>query len=1376
MWVPRRVRKIPDQRDGPVENPVQDLAIFRSEATWVLLGEPGAGKTTAFQMEADATDGQVLSINEFINLGIQSEWRGKTLFLDGLDEVRAGRDGDSILQQVRQQLKHLGNPPFRIACRAADWHGSTDRADIENASPDGRMTVLLLEPLNNEDILNILRENHGIDDPDALVRKAAKLGIADLLDNPQTLKLLAKAVGDGRWPKTRVETYQLACEKLAMEANKRHRDKKRGAPLSAEKVLDAAGQLCAVLLFSDKTGLALDAESAAERFPDLADCAPPDTAVASQAIGSKLFRPAGEERVVPSHRSIAEFLAARWLGRRIDNEGLPQRRVLNLLLGVDGGVVAGLRGLFGWLALHCRNARLRLIDADPLTVVVYGDAKPMPSADKRRILAGLRREAEHYAAFRWDAAAVHPFGALADAELHDDFLSILQAPERDDASQSLAVCVLDILTHGEALPEFAPILLAMVRDDTRSSAVRKNALQTWLKLSADPQEALTLLDDLAEGRVTDPDDELIGTLLRRLYPVHLDPKKFSRYLHFPKIPNLSGTYAWFWEYDLLENAPNEHLPALLDALVDHPVFSSLTNEYSFNQMADVLLARGVTIHGDQITDTRLFAWLGIRISNYGFVKRGKSAHQVIADWLNARPERYKAMLALCFEQCKQHENPIYCIYTQENRLHGAQPPDDIGLWHLEQTDLIDNEVLSQIHLSKAVQALAVGRGTAGLSLERLEAWGATHPEQKHWLDSLLVSEIPNWRTEEAARDQSYDQQRTEEKRKRTIAVTSYLPAICTGTAHFDLMHQLASLWMKRFIHIPGETPIERFDNYCENGGDVLTAAETGFRLCLERQKLPTVEEIIDLHLKQREHLIRLPCLVGMELRWRDGPGEIERLSDETLRRMIAFLLTYHPDNPPAWFKHLVQQRATLVAEVLVTYASASLKAGKDHIDSIYPLEHDPEYRAVATLAAPPLLKAFPVRARAAQLPYLNNLLAAVLHYKPEILQALAEKKLGMKGMDIAQKVYWHAIATLLDPANKEAALWRCVGKSEVRAKHLAGFLVNCGLKPGQNYELTAKTMGRLIELITPQAQIEWPSGLDVVRVTDALRYGDLVRALINRLGRMPTAEAAQEIERLLEQPTLRKLKPALESARYQQKIHQRENQFRFLSPPEVARILANQVPASVADLAALALDHLDDIARAIRQDNDDGFRAFWTETQPNKPKKENSCRDVLLTRLGASLTPLDIDCQPEGDYSNDKRADIRLSYHAEFELPIEIKRDSNPSLWEALQNQLINQYAIAPRADGHGIYLVLWFGGEGMPRPTDGGKKPRSPEELKTRLEAQLSPIERQRIFVRVFDVSWPVARAREKKQVERTEFAHLDHPPSTIDGFPQGGLSRSLV
>lgn len=187
-------------------------------------------------------------------------------------------------------------------------------------------------------------------------------------------------------------------------------------------------------------------------------------------------------------------------------------------------------------------------------------------------------------------------------------------------------------------------------------------------------------------------------------------------------------------------------------------------------------------------------------------------------------------------------------------------------------------------------------------------------------------------------------------------------------------------------------------------------------------------------------------------------------------------------------------------------------------------------------------------------------------------------------------------------------------------------------------------------------------------------------------------------------------------------------------------MLANKAPVSTADLAALVLDHLDDIGSELRTENDDGFRTFWNveNKKATSQREENLCRDVLLTRLRARLTPMGIDCQPEGDYANDKRADIRVSYQTNFELPIEIKRESNASRWTALRKQLIEQYSTAPKADGHGIYLVLWFDSKGMPGRPDGGKKPRSPEELKARLEAQLDQDERQRIFVQVIDVSWP--------------------------------------
>lgn len=1335
--IPRCVRKIPDPRNGSVENPIENLAGFRSDAAWVLLGEPGMGKTTALQMEAEATDGECLRIEEFIHLDIEPEWREKTLFLDGLDEVRAGSDGESILLRLRRQLRCSGNPPFRIACRAADWYGSTDRTDIEAASPNGKITVLLLEPLRHEDILHILRENHGITDSQSFVEEAEKRGIADLLDNPQTLELLVAAVSGEQWPKTRNETYQLACEKLATEANKRHRNRRRSVLLSVEKVLDAAGQLCAVLLFSDKTGIALDRENIIERFPELADFAPPDSEAAHQAIGSKLFRPDGEERVVPSHRSIAEYLAASWLGRRIDGEGSPLQRVLNLLLGTDGGVVAGLRGFFGWLALHCRDARSCLIDADPLTVIVYGDVKPMPVADKHRILAGLRREAERYTAFRQDTwMATHLFGTLADVDLRDDFLSILQSPERDNASQVLADCVLDILAYGEAQLEFASVLLDIVRDDTRWLVVRKDALKVWLKLSTNPKEALHLLDDVTDGRVTDSDDELAGTLLRHLYPAHLDPKLLLRNLHKPKDPNFLGSYVVFWEHQLPQGILPEHLSILLDGLVDHPELKSCDPyEHHLRQTANTLLVRGIALCGDFITDGRLFAWLGIGSDKNGYFHGQKAQHQAIADWLSARPSRYKSLLALCFKQCERHEQSVHCLYRHIKRLHNTIPPEDIGLWHLEQVALTSNDALAKEHLGCAVHALSNGQGASGLSLDLLESWSVAHPERKHWLDLLLVSEIPGWRIEDASREIALKKERAEDRRKRTTTVMQYLSVIRSGTARVDLMNHLASVWKKRFSDIPGETLTERFDSYCENGNVVLDATETGFRLCPERTDLPTVEEIIDLYLKQREHLIRLPCLVGMELRWQDGLEEIENLSDEVLRKMIAFRLTYGFESTPAWFVYLVQQHAPLVAEVLIAYTSAALQAGKEHVGSIRPLEDDPKYRAVATLATPSLLESFPVNAQTSQLPYLESLLKAALRYTPEILQPLIKKKLDAKSMDATQQIYWRTAAMLLDPTQNETTLWDCVGESEVHIKHLATFVSGSG-----DFNLPAKTIGRLIERIAPYAELDWrKNGNDG---TDAKRYGDLVRAFINRLGAMPTSDAAQEIERLFEQAMLGELKWLLESARHQQKIHQRESQFRFLSPREVAQVFANQAPTSATDLAALTLDHLDDIARELHK-NDDGFRAFWTEAQPNKPKKENSCRDALLARLRARLHPLRIDCEPEVDYANDKRADIRLSYHTEFELPIEIKRDSNASLWTALRSQLIAQYSIAPRADGHGIYLVLWFDGKDMPRTTDGGKKPCSPEELKNCLEAQLTPIEQRRIFVRVLDVSWPVGELK---------------------------------
>lgn len=1337
--VPRQVREMNDARTGLPDNPPVDIRAYREHPAWVLLAEPGAGKTTAFEAEAEATGGVHLRIAEFIDTELDESLRGKTLFLDGLDEIRGGAGSDSTLMRVRSRLKHLGYPPFRIACRAADWYGSSDAEDLKSASTDGQIVVLQLEPLGAEDILTLLRDNHDIHDPHAFVEKAEWLGVDGLLGNPQTLGLLAQAVQGDQGPKTRDETYRLACEKLTEEAQKRHRDKTRALPWSVETLLDAAGQLCAVLLLSDQTGIALDLDRADTRFAPLDVCAPPDPEAAIQSVHSKLFRPDGEERMVPSHRSVAEYLAARWLARQIDAMGMPLGRVMNLLLGLDGRTVAGLRGLYAWLALHCKKAQTRLIEADPLTVVLYGDVKPMPTKVKRKLLAGLRREAERFHGFRWGIRDTHPFGGLADPALRDDFLAVLTAHDHDDASQAFLTCLLDALAEGGTQPELSAVLPEIVRDARLSARIRGLALDIWLKSVDDPSTALTLLDDIRTGYLADIDDELAGILLQHLYPQHVGPEKLLDYLHFPKVPNFLGTYYWFWSHELPLLVTNEHLPDLLDGLVGHAeVKKHMDGERSLNEMADKLLARGVTTMGDAISDERLYAWLGMGADEYGEVRREKVSREAIADWLGNRPDRYKRLLARCFDQCVGAEHPVICIQNQANRLLHAKPPDDLGLWHLERVDQASNDGIAEVHLDEAVNALMHKRGDVGLSLEKLEAWAAAHPERGKWLESRLTWQIPERHLKHAALMKTRQQARTEARRYRSSELQKHLPNIQSGEVRVDLMHQLAGVWMDLYTDTHGATPVERFDSYCENGAEVLAMAEAGFRRCPLRADLPTIEEIVDLSIQQREHFIRRPCLVGMELRWRDGAGEVEALPEETLRRMLAFRLTDGAGNTPEWFSHLVRQRPEWVAGTLIAYAVPSLKAGKELIGGIYPLAYDPDYRLVAQLAAPRLLETFPVRVPSRLLQHLETLLKATLRHAPDKLPALIEQKLSKKALDASQKVYWLATATLLDAPRYEAGLWRHVGKSEVRANLLSGFLGERPALADQDYELSAKMLGKLIERIAPHAEVDWPHGGGLV--TDAMRRGEQISALINRLNALATDEAEQEIARLLGLPALHKLETLLEATRHELKQRRREREFRFLLPGEVAQVLANRSPASIADLAALALDLLDDISRDIRQENDDVFRAFWNveNKQPRSQREENLCRDVLLSRLRARLDSLGVDCQPEGDYANDKRVDIRLSYQTRFALPIEIKRDSNDSLWRALRNQLIKQYSTESRAFGYGIYLVLWFGGKGMPGATDKGKKPRSPEELRTRLEAQLDPLERQRIFVRVLDVSWP--------------------------------------
>ncbi|MDB4077192.1 hypothetical protein N9537_05050 [Porticoccaceae bacterium] len=1316
---------------------------FRHLPAWVLLGEPGAGKSETLRQECIETNGLFITITDFVHTEPDPDWKNKTLFLDGLDETRASGGENSTIQIIKQKLRQLNYPPFRIACRAADWLGSSDKEALQAASPDQTINTLQLELLQETDIIQLLQRNHGVDNPQNFINKAETLGLGTLLKNPQTLGLLSKAVSDNQWPATRDETFNLACEQLAKEENKPHRDNLRKHPTDVDALLNAAGQLCAVMLLADKSGIALDVAESSDQYPTLADCKPLDLEVATRALNTPLFMPAGEEKMIPSHRSIAEYLAARWLAKRIDSKGLPLSRLLNLLLAQDQGVVAGLRGLYGWLALHCLRARNALIDADPMAVIVYGDPAPMGVAYKRQLLNALYKKTENFRGFRWDDRAPHTYGALADPQLKPEFINILKSKKRDETTEAYALCVLDILSNGDPIEGLKEDLLKMVKDCSHWPAVRRNALNTLLKYNIESPDHLRLLNQISKQQVSDADDELTGALLHTLYPHALDTATLVNYLHHSKDCRLTGSYCWFWDYTLPTAVPDDDLPKLLNLLAEHPV--TKTNEsrdHTFKNMVGGLLSRALELHGDQTSNSGLFNWLGIYTDKYERIERSEEHQKRISTWLSERPDRYKGLLELIYQRCKDSKNIAYAISRLHYRLHDARAPTDIGLWHLEQAEKKQNKAVIEHHLEWAAYVLAFQKGAGGLTLDQFINWPEGNPERQSQLAPFLVCEIPAWQKAITEREKNTQQERTDDRQKWTKDVFANLDSIKQGTCDIGLLNLLAGVWKGNFSDIQGETPEDRFNDFCTHGSEALYAAESGFKHCPERDDLPTTKDIISLYaIEQRFHTIRPTCLIGMSLRYKDTEISIDSLSDYHLSQMIAFYLTEGINDAHDWFGYIASSRPELAAPVLTLYVHSCLKNDISFISTLKDILTNPKTKTLTTLVTPELLAKFPVRLASNQLRHLRVLLKTALRYMPEILPPLIAKKIQSKGMNLGQSVYWRASAALLDPAKYENLLWGFIGTESGRINHLYDFFESDSNETELDIALSPTGIGKLIEVLAPHAELDWKKGGGVVTVTPAMNRGDKLRSLILRLSQDTTAESVTAIDRLLNLQSLNKIHFQLEDARHQQSIRKRENEFQFLPIEKVTQVINNTEPANIEDLCALTLDLLDDIAVEIRQENDNEVRIFWNieDRQPISQRHEDLCRNAILTTLRDRLRPKHIECQPEGYYARDKRADIRLSFHNELDLPIEIKKDSNRQLWTAIQDQLINQYSIAPKAQGYGIYLALWFGGKGMTLKGEksGGKRPKSAKELLERLKLQIPASERHRIFVRVIDVSW---------------------------------------
>lgn len=1312
------------------------IEFFRDVGAFVLLGEPGVGKSTLMKAEAKNSNGRYFHIKDFMELEFTEDLEKVTFFIDALDETRILDGRGDTLRSFCRQIEKFKKPKFRIACRIADWYGVSDSDDLKNVSPDNNLILLQISPLDEVDIIKLLIENHSIQNPQEFIRKASENGLYELLRNPQTLQLLADAIREENWPGSRDEVFKFACSKLVLEKNKNHRDNKRISGATEEELLHAAGQLNTLLLLSGTMGIALDEDNQTDNFPVLDGLIPDNKKLAHQALNSRLFRFEGDDdqHVIPIHRTVSEYLSANWLADKIHN-GLPHNRILNLLLSSDSTIINNLKGVAAWLSLFCISTRKELIGADPLSIIQYGDIKSFSIDDKRYILKKLEEKIRAYPGIIGEINFNYQFGIMADEGLLPELKNILNSLNYDDVTQSLIYCVIMILSHGTFIPKLEPLIYSVVENQNRWPLIRQAALQLWLNLAL-PSKQLKFLNHLKQ--YLDSECELVGILLSALYPSKISAEQLFEYFDNKAFPDMiGGSYRQFWIYDLLQNAPIEDLPILIKHFLANKNFLYQQNSFNdeFSQVAGNLLIKAIESYGECISDEQLFNWLELGIDNSGLAKLNNDNKQKLSEWMTKHPERYKSILLLCYQQNVDNLLP-HQYFMLIQRLNNISPPNDIAMWHLDQVNKTKNKEIATQHLKHAIQSLFSEGRYHDLTLEKIEKWRNKNPGWDDTIANFLSCKIPELYLDIKLNRKDNKEKELLIKVERNTRLLNYFEQIKLGDAPPSIMYELALLWKNYLQGGEGASVEERFVNYCEKGREIFEIAEDGFISCLRRQDLPTIEEIIQLFIKNKEYRVALPCLIGMELIWKKGKENILHLSDDMLKKMLAFSLTCSYEAMPEWVAHLAKEKPEVVSEVLTVYLSSSFQAKKKVISGTYELLNNNAFQSVSQLIVIDVLREFPINAIKENLPYLNNLLKAALTYNLDGLKEILDRKIKMKSMSATQKVYWYACSALVNPTKYQNQLWEYLKKSEARVIEFSNFFGD-GFGVLINEEnMQPCFIGKLIENLTPYADL---NSLSSGIVTETSRLGTLVRALINLLGKIPTKHAQEEINRLIESNFYMKLKYYLERARYENKILQREKNYRYPTIHELSNILANKEPANLSDLNALILDTIDNYSKILKTDNADLYKHYWNINKSKKlkePRDENNCRDILLNYMRIKLGSFGIDLQPESDCVDDKRTDICVSFKNKYRIPIEIKRQQNPELWQGLNDQLIKQYIQAKETMGFGIYLIFWFGERFLTKTFDGLKKPKSPLELKVRLENEVMRLNEPNVSIRVLDVS----------------------------------------
>lgn len=1276
-------RRISYQNDNGESVECGDVEFFSQAAPLILLGEPGSGKTDLLERASELHGVGRYNASTIDALLV---FNTDVIIVDGVDEITAYQSGipiNSLLAKLPASAQII------LSCRSADWQAAVNANTITQKWKKAPVVGQIL-PLNESEIVEFLEVYGTGQNAEEFIQTARQHDVFEHLKNPQYLKLLLDAVKSVGWPSTKRELFENACLELTKEHNNLH-NCINPTYYASGQLIRAAGFICAQLLLTGSTHIRLmnRGEGAQPGKSELV-CDDIDAALINAALSTMLFRPSGQTILEYSHRTTAEFLAAKWLAENL-NRGISLGRLEGIFYSGKHVVPSALRGLHAWIATLSPAIALKFIERDPYGFVLYGDPSVLSVPQVKLLLNSMEIMAErdpYFHSNNWQATISR---GLAREELRDDFLRIIVNPK---SPYQLSHLIIESIQGEQFADSISHELLALVCDQSAIFIRRSAAVGTLAKCARNPNwssvvtqlrqlkglDSIRLALEIVRAQTEEFIGRSIGELIVELYNALSEEDSNSAGLTYGlhkkmTAKQLEDSLDVLAEAIQEEDAAGEILDASDEILYCH--FHFVEERLKQGALPEV---------------STIWQWLK-NLNQHSYCRAAWDKFSL--DYFSVNTLLRQSLQVEAFKSSKNANELWKTLFWLRNISAGLQIGEQDIIFHLN--SLLSCQELFvdwDMRWRTFVQWGLINFKNSENFQTSIRQHVASSPILLSHLNDLERPPESEFQKEIEARKQRQIKEQQEKILARHKTYEQIANDVREGK-RLDVLYQLAKAYLGRFANSQlTQAPMEELAELC--GDKIVPVAIEGIKAAVARHDVPSARAIAELHINESKEFYFEPILVAYCAISMNQNNCLPKLSPSLASSALAGCQwgicfgDRFTSNVQEQLEEIIFADKALKERFVRDTIEPYLLSNAEHIPGLQRFVKEEQFSDIVGSLALEWINQYP----SLNVNNLKLLLSSVIRHQDNgiFLNLISERIENKIWVSAEQRNFWFSALFLADfNGNQELLIAYACEDKEFLWSFRESF--NLGLESFQNYTGFSAEQNYFIVYRYASAwpPTDPPSGEWVGENTewDAYRF---IQRRIDQLAADMSDNAELLLQGLTKNSCVGAYRDYIKHAYAQQQRNRADTNKGLPSLSDVRKVLLMREPANHADLQAILMDALNALQDRIRNSSTNDILPYWRKDKDNtdKPHVENYCRDRIASTLRSYLERLNINSHPEAARVGNKRCDLLHSYQL-MELPIEIKGQWHKEIWNAAETQL-EDYQRDYHSDGYGIYLILWFG------------------------------------------------------------------------------------